>query len=1165
MNAGAFGSLDQLGASIDAVASAPPIGPSLDTFAKPLDNIVGKFDALSVKTGNDGGKIMSATTVDARQMTDMMGSFGNQLALNGNTEMFSLANNISGAYFDMQRARTEAGSLGNRTDKASRAEKAKAQQRFFKSFKQLRDGYTAWKQTSYQDWKRKDDAQKKVRKEAADKLNGARKDLRGLLGDHPDDAELTKLVSSLGDVKKALQSGDLSKIELPGGGKFDPKRGSFKDYLQSWKSAVANKKQELEEAEREEKKEETEEKREEAPAGTTVRKLATTTAPITTSKQATSKPAEIEHKKTVRAKALEDIDKEWDKITETHEAEAVDREFERMATEPSAAVLPKTQKDQVASWNDRLERLGNAMRAVVERPTTPETRAAIQGVSAQLREFRTNVETAKDTKDVAAPINEQAARYAKKAQELEEAAEELAGSEEAPSGPATARRERATTRVRAALEETDRTVRSARTGLSAPATPEKTPVSAYQQRLTQLIGKLEEDGKQKLDFKQKYSPQRKEFEQATAARIGQIQTIQTETQDLQQEIQTAYTTGGRVSIPPDISPILDKIKELQRTVATYSDKVSKLTVQLPGADAIKMPELDTKALQAAQTSMLSSTASIRASLPAPSAGMSIGGAVAMGGTAAVGASLAPLAAIADAAVSATVAANAATVAAGQAALQTLGRQTSQVMGQIRSNAIPRPGGGLMIRPEARQAVRKDYGALAKQMQAARVAQPGNAQVQDLSFITGMYAQGILQDNAELPKDAGEQQIFERWKEDAGVQTPPIAPLNPESAAVPVQTAPRPRTETEAAMQLNLDKQKANKIIPLGIPVTRRVATLPSPKRGGGAGPVPIGPSGPLGSAMNLMADKQQARSSGMGGLPEISTLSGDTPLRDDSISSAGGGMSVGVATPFLSSYDAGSSAVTKPFAGEDEGEPLTSSESAERMRASQAQQLATGREFVGEDVTGGGMPEGAPQEVPGEMNVGPQDLPQAISEEEAEEEDLTVMEDRTAMDLATKQSEARYKDRTKQAFEDRMKVLTDRMRKAATKATSTTIRASIEGDQIATSFSGITILTLIAELNLQLAYKYLIKSARSKGVGTQQGTATNKLMEVGEIFEQSFIEDVATVCIDVGICTNIIMMPPCCFCTFPVILVLGVVFALFSMFGLDKAIGIITNIAGYFS
>lgn len=1306
MDAGALQSLDQLGDAIDSVAQAPA-EPSLDTFAAPLDKIVGKFDTLS-KTDKPAEAVVNKTKLEQHQMTDVMTSIGNQLMMGGGTEAASLANSIGGSYFELKHARREMEDMAGRTDKASRAQTTRIQQRFFDNVRQFRDGYASWKQTSYQDWKRRDEKQKKVRKDAVAKLEEVRQELRTMLGDHADDAELQELVSSLSDVKKALLSGDLTKIEFPGGGKFNPKKSSFKSYLQAWKTAAEEKKKELDEEEKEEVAEEEAEEAEE------------TTPSITKAAAAREGRAGVERRaatagavaaavttpvvKTAKDKTLEAIDQEWERIATAKDLEDIDQEWTRLHAEAEVrdevSTLPEEDKPKVEALSERLERIANATKAALPSREDIEANAASLGIAQQnivalrteAQSLRSAAETTKDPAKPNNPVNAQAERFSKRAAELDASmqsvAETLASRREkgGTSDAAAAATSKlsavaesaaeAATETKRSLEGREMTVEElerekknlavealanhipprllekqlaeriggrvptkaefgnavkelmATNGLQVPVGPlkkaevvpssaqGKPPISGEDiQKLgtadpALLVEELKKDGgtltpeardlvlskwaevREQTDPDAMRAAGRNETAIKSAMSNTAVVALNQKTQgEMEQllrdngatdqdfalaEAHQSYVVsslGGSAaaeSMRKQLESLRSVIAHTQNATKNqlegFQKEIQRITKEFRPGD---LPEpLAQTVHDAAQSA--TQAISVRTASPGASAGeilASVG----------AGISLAPIAAAASAAAGATAAAQAASVAAGNASLAALGQQAAQIFNQIRTNSTPRPLGGSggpggavdagrVLRPESRPAIRQQFAKTTDSINRAIAAQPHNEQLKDLSFLMGMYAPGVMNDNGELPLDAADGKIFNQWKQDAGVETVPAAPLPKE---VLIEEAPSDFTQVLQQEKTRQTGQPERKIAAQRSSAAPQAATRGGGTRGegraggGGGGGVALGPMprgispSPLGSAAGFLASQQRDAFQRSGG-GEIPSLSGDTALSDSSIS-AFGGADAGFGqpqTPFAT-YAAAGPTVAPPFAGEDTGELLTTTEEATRMRGLQQQQAATAQQFTGVPVAG----QAAGEAMLGEGAPAPEYAPLTTAlggTPEDEDEEGPGGEERRAIEMMAQQQQSvmvnKLQAKAQEAIQKRIKQLSEKGMKAAGKTASTTIRGVLEGTEVATSEAGIPILFLIAELNLQLIYKYFLKFLKTSGVG--KGNEIGSAMKMGEIFEQSFIEDVATVCIDFAVCSNVLMMPPCCFCTFPIVLICAVFLGMLTFLGFEDTLGI---------
>ncbi len=1018
MNNKDLGALDQLGDAIEPIVQAPPAGFSLDTYTKSLDTVVNRLDKLS-HTENAAENVTKKAGDDMHQISQAMDTLGNQLFMGGGIGAASLANSISEPYLQLQQAYRALNELKGQNDKASRSERTRLQDRILQNFQQFRDGYTNWRHSSYQDWKRRDEKRQKARTKAISKLDEIRTKMRGLLTDHPEDQELQKVVGSLTNIKKVLLRGDLTKLTLPGGGTFNPKRSSFKNYLNSWKSKLKEQAESVHKTQKI-KKVETSKKTTELSEETTLRKSAEIEG-----------RAGIERRAVRNELSLKEIDNAWDAIDKAHK---------------------KTE-------------------------AVPEDE----------------------------PVQ---SKYQKRA-------------------------------------------------LDHDAQP---PQAKYQKRISQLTARLEEAGKQHLDFDQKQSQKNMPMHRTIETCVQDVRKLGAEAEAMEDEIYQSVPKGGTVST--DLQPILNQLASVRGSVDAYTNQLNRISLNPPNADTTMAPKIDAKAFNTAQQSLLSSITNLRTAPSDSTAGHVIAKTI----TGGAGISLAPIAAAAAATMSAT------NTAAMQATLQDLGQQAAQILNQIRANTVPRPEGGAIIRPGAQKTIQRQYNNLTNDLQQTIALQPNNEQLRDLAFYASMYAPGIEQ-GLELPTDTENNSIFTQWKQDAGVETSDVTP-----SAAPKISQKEVDRGLASLLQENNRRERdepERHIMPApsadegARPEAAPQAPAPPPTiHNSGqtlsrrSSSVPIGASGPLGRAMHLtnlqQRDRHQAAEEKYPS-EEIPTLSGDTVLSDNSIALDGAKNRGASALSEFPSYAAKGPTVEPPYAGEEEAAPLTTTEEAERMRALDEQQLIAAQQFVGASTMPGGSRLSA-RGIP--ATAAPQSAAPAISSPKEKGTDGPIEEERRAMELNRHQmldmTKDRLKKRAKEQLQKQVKKLTKKMVKMGEKATSTSIRGVLEGTEVAGSEVIIPIILLIVQMNLQLLFKYFLKSVKTYTEKDNQ--AGQKALQLGEIFEQSFIEDVATVCLDIFMCGNMLFMPPLCFCTFPIILIIGGVFTILGMFGMGHVIGIVSSI-----
>ncbi len=314
------------------------------------------------------------------------------------------------------------------------------------------------------------------------------------------------------------------------------------------------------------------------------------------------------------------------------------------------------------------------------------------------------------------------------------------------------------------------------------------------------------------------------------------------------------------------------------------------------------------------------------------------------------------------------------------------------------------------------------------------------------------------------------------------------------------------------------------------------------------------------------------------------TLRGDTPVTDQSIGLGGDEQRTPVIElPARSTTEGQVFHAGAPMYGEqeEEGEELGGGlmiEEAMELQRSQARarrmQATAGAFAPGAAALGAGLAQAPGQEESYDVDVS--EL-QGEEEEEGEGPEEMAPGGQSAVDQALQMAKDKVMEKAKQKVKDEaMKQLEKAGMKVASKSAGATVRVGTEAAEAGTAPEsiGITLLILIAQLNLQLVLKYIFKSfgtvASSMGVGTpgqELGEATGFSAEsekaescVRGFAEQSFAEDVLTVFLDCLMCSNFLFMPPFCFCTIIIIVIIAGIGVVGSVVGLDKIVGAISNL-----
>lgn len=271
-------------------------------------------------------------------------------------------------------------------------------------------------------------------------------------------------------------------------------------------------------------------------------------------------------------------------------------------------------------------------------------------------------------------------------------------------------------------------------------------------------------------------------------------------------------------------------------------------------------------------------------------------------------------------------------------------------------------------------------------------------------------------------------------------------------------------------------------------------------------------------------------------------IGGDTQLSD---SSQTGDYESGQASPldigqFGTSYTSGQAQdVESPIAGG--GYHETEAERALKMQREQTRGRRMQEQLTGVSASIGGgartaadapAMNGVEDQAPGE-DAG---ADEAGGEEAAQEQAAT--EERKAMQVQQERQEATVEGKAKKAKEaiDSIKEAKEKIDRFRNKLKK--IKNASESGQLlaAPEDLGLTLMTLVAQMNIQMVNKYMFK--------------------FGIIPDQSLPEDYATVCADCCFCSTSFMSPPCCFATFPIIFFIAagyilkdsIVFQIFSMF-----------------
>lgn len=240
---------------------------------------------------------------------------------------------------------------------------------------------------------------------------------------------------------------------------------------------------------------------------------------------------------------------------------------------------------------------------------------------------------------------------------------------------------------------------------------------------------------------------------------------------------------------------------------------------------------------------------------------------------------------------------------------------------------------------------------------------------------------------------------------------------------------------------------------------------------------------------------------------------GDTELSDDSISSSGDASKRSV-------LDLGTKSYTKPEGEEPSTlggglqEGLTSD--IARSRALQEAMVLQQSQFVR-----------AKTEV--QRTQTDEFLPREQQSEQIEEDEENESEEQAQQLMQDKAEQLRQQGERKaqqQTASERARQIQEQMKRKMNRATKSASRITLEGAEVAGSEVIIPLLILVAQLNVQMIMKYFFKPMLLDG---KFGNTVDNAMDGAPWIDQSFIEDIITVNLDIvltcaGICCN-----PCCF------------------------------------
>lgn len=279
-------------------------------------------------------------------------------------------------------------------------------------------------------------------------------------------------------------------------------------------------------------------------------------------------------------------------------------------------------------------------------------------------------------------------------------------------------------------------------------------------------------------------------------------------------------------------------------------------------------------------------------------------------------------------------------------------------------------------------------------------------------------------------------------------------------------------------------------------------------------------------------DRARALRSGDAELEDI--LGGDTRLSDESLALGRDERRASVLEPGspAKSYTGGQEPdVGAPVAGgglmESPGMELM------RMREREEQMRRTQEQLLGAPAappTAPGAPAAPVPLPPGEgVARAPAEVPE--EEEAAPGKSALQLAAEQQMENLKQQAIAKAKEKLKAEVKKRLE------RQLQRRATSTTARLTIEGAEVATSETVIPIILFILELNIQMINKYIFTPLLFRG----RGDALEDWTQGAPLLDQSFLEDVLTVFIDISLTMNATCCNPCCF---PIVLLVIIVGAI---------------------
>ena len=239
--------------------------------------------------------------------------------------------------------------------------------------------------------------------------------------------------------------------------------------------------------------------------------------------------------------------------------------------------------------------------------------------------------------------------------------------------------------------------------------------------------------------------------------------------------------------------------------------------------------------------------------------------------------------------------------------------------------------------------------------------------------------------------------------------------------------------------------------------------------------------------------------------------SGDTRISDDSNPGEGQRGSVLDLGRGPKSYtDAQKEDVEEPMAGGGYMEQPWME--MERMKQEDAKKRAVQAQLLGDDVSGLNAPASSMQDTTEETEEREEGEEEGETEE-AQRSEIERLEQLNADQIATEREQEKedMKKRASDEMKQQIKARRDKI-----KASGKTARYTSEGAEIFTSEFIVPLLILLAQLNLQMFWKYFMK--RENETGTRE--------KISAFLDQSIWEDVLTISLDFLVFINVVVFNP---------------------------------------